>query len=201
MHRYAGIPAVSSRRCFNLESCGEEIPKLRYPSAHHCMVPLSLMGRDEAFLRNLLWLVGTSQVVLWGVGNGMIPWVCLNLRIPILCIYDNEQHKETINQHLLSKIQKAMDDPKNLRFYKSDADLGVTSISEKGKKLPGVPQKKDDPKKDEPGPKKDEPKKKPAPDPKNSPAPSSKSSSKSSSSSSSSSKKKTKKDNKKNKKK
>ena len=29
------------------------------------MVPLSLMGRDEADIKNMLWLTGTSKVILW----------------------------------------------------------------------------------------------------------------------------------------
>jgi hypothetical protein len=54
------------------------------------MVPLSYLGRDEAYLKNLLWLLGISQVILWGVGNGMLAWICCCYRIPILCIYENE---------------------------------------------------------------------------------------------------------------
>jgi hypothetical protein len=99
--------------------------------ANKTMVPLSLMGRDEAYLKNMLWLVGASQVILWGVGNGMMAWVCICLRIPILCIYDNELHKATIEKHLLDKIEKAVDDKNNKRFHKTDAELGVSSADDK----------------------------------------------------------------------
>ena len=99
--------------------------------ANKTMVPLSLMGRDEPYLKNMLWLLGASQVILWGVGNGMLAWVCLNLRIPILCIYENEFHKETIQKHLLEKILVEADKEANKRFYKSDGDLGVGSAEEK----------------------------------------------------------------------
>jgi len=94
------------------------------------MVPMSFMGRDEEYLKNLLWLLGISQVVLWGVGNGMLAWVCLRLRIPILCVYENELHKETIQKFLLEKIDGAMDDPAQKRFYKTDAELGVSTPGE-----------------------------------------------------------------------
>ena len=111
------------------------------------MIPLSVMGRDESFLRNLLWLCGGSQVVHWGVGNGMLPWVCLHMRIPILCIFENELHKDTIQKHVLDKIEKLMDDPADKRFYKTDGELGVTT-EESEKKIPlskgspkGKPQK------------------------------------------------------------
>jgi len=98
--------------------------------ANKTMVPLSLMGRDEAYLKNMLWLLGASQVILWGVGNGMLAWVCLNLRIPILCIYDNERHKDVIQKHLLQKILVEADKESNKRFYKSNADLGVSGAEE-----------------------------------------------------------------------
>ena len=126
--------------------------------ANKTMVPLSLMGRDEEYLKNMLWLMGASQVILWGVGNGMLAWVCLCLRIPILCVYENELHKETIQKHLLDKIEKAADDPSNKRFYKTNAELGVSDDkADKNKKPPTVPKKEDAPavpKKDDAVPKK-----------------------------------------------
>ena len=113
------------------------------------MIPLSMNGRDEDFLRNLLWLCGGSQVILWGVGNGMLPWVCLHMRIPILCIFENEMHKETIQKHILDKIEKVMDDPADKRFYKTDGELGVTTEEEpaktaggEGKTPKGIPKAK-----------------------------------------------------------
>ena len=115
------------------------------------MIPLSVNGRDESFLRNLLWLCGGSQVVLWGVGNGMLPWVCLHMRIPILCIFENEMHKETIQKHILDKIEKVMDDPTDKRFYKTDGELGVAT-EEPPKKNAGAKPKGKTQKKDNPGP-------------------------------------------------
>ncbi len=92
-------------------------------------VPLSLQGRDEEVLGNQLWLVGASQIILWGAGNGMLNWVALNKRIPMLTIYESEAHKKVIMDFLLMKIKEAMNNPKNGRFYKSDADLGVQSAA------------------------------------------------------------------------
>ena len=89
------------------------------------LVPLSLMGRDRDYIENKLWLVGASQIILWGVGNGMWPWVCLRMRIPILCIYGKELHKDVIEKHILEKIMVEADKKSNQRFYKSDTDLGV----------------------------------------------------------------------------
>lgn len=83
------------------------------------------MGRDEEYLENQMWLIGVSQAILWGVGNGMLAWVCLKLRIPIVLVFDNELHKEVINAFLLKKLEEAMNDPNNQRFYKSDVILGV----------------------------------------------------------------------------
>ena len=40
--------------------------------ASKVMVPISYLGRDEEYMKNLLWLLGVSQVILWGVGNGML---------------------------------------------------------------------------------------------------------------------------------
>ena len=42
------------------------------------MVPLSLMGRDEADIKKMLWLTGTCKVILWRVGYEMLRWVCMN---------------------------------------------------------------------------------------------------------------------------
>jgi hypothetical protein len=119
------------------------------------MIPVSMMGRDESFLRNLLWLCGGSQVVLWGVGNGMLPWVCLHMRIPILCIFENELHKDTIQKHILDKIEKVMDDPADKRFYKTDGELGVTT--EEPAKTAGAGGKTQPKGKPQTGPVKDKP--------------------------------------------
>ena len=96
-------------------------------------VPLCHFGRDEDWWKNQLWLTGTSQVILWGVGNGMLPWVCLQLRIPIVCIYESQGHKQVIEKHLLEKIVKQMDDKTDVRWWKSDEDLGVTPSEEEEK--------------------------------------------------------------------
>ena len=96
-------------------------------------VPLCHFGRDEDWWKNQLWLMGTSQVILWGVGNGMLPWVCLQLRIPIVCIYESQGHKQVIEKHLLEKIVKQMDDKTDVRWWKSDEDLGVTPSEEEEK--------------------------------------------------------------------
>ena len=42
------------------------------------MVPLSLMGRDEADIKKMLWLTGTCKVILWRVGYEMLRWVRMN---------------------------------------------------------------------------------------------------------------------------
>ena len=63
----------------------------------------------------------------------MLPWVCLQLRIPIVCIYESQGHKQVIEKHLLEKIVKQMDDKTDVRWWKSDEDLGVTPSEEEEK--------------------------------------------------------------------
>ena len=66
--------------------------------------PLCTGGRDEKMISNRLWLVGASCIILQGVGDGMIPWCGLKLRIPTVCIYDRELHKSVIEKFLLEKV-------------------------------------------------------------------------------------------------
>jgi len=88
--------------------------------------PLSTYGRDEQYIMNKLWLDGISSLILDGVGDGMVPWCALQKRIPIMCLYDKELHKKTIEVFLLEKIMKKMEEatPKDTRWYRTAAQLG-----------------------------------------------------------------------------
>ena len=90
------------------------------------MSPLSTYGRDEEYILNKLWLDGISSAIVYGVGDGMLPWCCLRRRIPVLCLYDKELHKKTIESFLLEKIIKKMEEatPKDTRWYRTAAQLG-----------------------------------------------------------------------------
>ena len=90
------------------------------------MSPLSTYGRDEQYIMNKLWLDGISSLILYGVGDGMVPWCALQKRIPIMCLYDKELHKKTIEVHLLGKIIEKMEGalPTDARWYRTAAQLG-----------------------------------------------------------------------------
>ena len=90
------------------------------------MGPLSTYGRDEKYFMNKLWLDGISSLILDGVGDGMVPWCALQKRIPIMCLYDKELHKRTIEVFLLEKIIKKMTEatPQDTRWYRTAAQLG-----------------------------------------------------------------------------
>lgn len=93
------------------------------------MVPLTTYGRDEKYIRNKLWLNGVSSVILHGVGDGMVPWVCAQLRIPCLMIFDpppsGEAHKACIEKHLKDKVKSKMlvATPSDTRWYRSNDQL------------------------------------------------------------------------------
>ena len=89
------------------------------------MSPLCTYGRDEAYINNKLWLSGVSTIILWGVGDGMIPWCALEKRIPIMCLYDKDLHQRTIEDFLLGKIIEKMKNatPKDKRWYKTNEQL------------------------------------------------------------------------------
>jgi len=84
-----------------------------------------------------MWILGISQAIQWGVGNGMLAWVCLKLRIQIVLLFDSELHKEVVMKHLKAKVIEAMNDSSNKRFYKSDAVLRVDTPA----KPPALPAK------------------------------------------------------------
>ena len=96
------------------------------------MSPLSTYGRDEQYIMNKLWLDGISSLILYGVGDGMVPWCALQKRIPIMCLYDKELHKSVIEQFLLEKIIKKMEEatPEDTRWYRTNAQLGCHDDSE-----------------------------------------------------------------------
>ena len=90
------------------------------------MSPLSTYGRDEEYILNKLWLDGISSLIVYGVGDGMVPWCALKRRIPVMCLYDRELHKKTIEAFLLEKIVKKMEEatPEDTRWYRTAAQLG-----------------------------------------------------------------------------
>lgn len=87
---------------------------------------LCTYGRDEEYIMNKFWQEGVQTVILWGVGDGMIPWCCLQQRIPIMCIYDRVLHKKIIEEFLLGKIIECMQKatPKDTRWWRSNEGLG-----------------------------------------------------------------------------
>ena len=93
------------------------------------MVPLCTYGRDEKYITNKLWLMGISNVILRGVGDGMIPFVCLKKRIPCLLIFDEapsgEHHQKAIEKFLIDKVKKLMEEatPGDGRFYRTNVQL------------------------------------------------------------------------------
>ena len=95
------------------------------------MSPLSTYGRDEEYIMNKLWLDGISSLILYGVGDGMVPWCALQKRIPIMCVYDKELHKKTIEVFLLEKIIKKMEEAPadDTRWYRTAAQLGCCDDS------------------------------------------------------------------------
>ena len=94
--------------------------------------PLCTYGRDEKYIDNKLWLNGISSIILYGVGDGMIPWCAVKKRIPICCLYDGELHKKTIEVFLLDKIIQKMEEvtPDDTRWYRTDAQLGCRAIED-----------------------------------------------------------------------
>ena len=96
------------------------------------MSPLSTYGRDEKYIKNKLWLDGISSLILLGVGDGMVPWCAIELRIPIMCVYQNELHKKTIEAFLLEKIIEKMEKarPGDTRWYRTSAQLGCRDVDD-----------------------------------------------------------------------
>ena len=97
-------------------------PNLKTTSA------LSTYGRDEKYITNKLHLLGASSVILYGVGDGMIPYCCLTLRIPCLLIYAKSPggavHQKTIEKFLVGKVQALMEAAApGTRWYRTDTQL------------------------------------------------------------------------------
>jgi hypothetical protein len=114
----------------DIQTWGEHKVKTEKPDVDlKSMTPLSTYGPDEEYINNKFWLNGISSLILHGVGDGMIVWCALQLRIPILCMYDRDLHKKTIEAFLLDKIIKKMEEatPKDTRWYRTDLQLGCRS--------------------------------------------------------------------------
>ena len=93
---------------------------------------LCTYGRDEKYIQNKLHLLGGSSVMLYGVGDGMIPYCCLVKRIPCLLIYDKrpggEVHQKTIQKFLIGKVQALMEAATpGSRWYRTNTQLGCRS--------------------------------------------------------------------------
>ena len=111
----------------DIQTWGEPKVKTEKPDVDlKSMTPLSTYGMDEEYIKNKFWLNGLSSLILHGVGDGMIVWCSLQLRIPILCMYDKDLHKKTIEAFLLEKMIKKMEEatPKDTRWYRTAAQLG-----------------------------------------------------------------------------
>ena len=92
---------------------------------HNSISPLCTYGRHEDFINNKLHLLGASSIILHGVGDGMIAWCALQKRIPIMCIYDKQLHKKTIEDFLTQKIVKKITEasPTDTRWYRTNTQL------------------------------------------------------------------------------
>ena len=86
---------------------------------------LCTYGRDQKYVENALWLLGASQVIVHGVGNGMVAWVCLLWRIPCLCIFDNDEHAKCVLDYITKKVEDLMKKavPANTRWWKDNEQL------------------------------------------------------------------------------
>ena len=111
----------------DIQTWGEPKVKTEKPDVDiKSTTSLSTYGWDEEYVMNKLWIGGFSSMILFGVGDGMIAWCCIQRRIPIMCLYDKELHKKTIEVHLLEKIIEKMEaaSPIDARWYRTAAQLG-----------------------------------------------------------------------------
>ena len=104
------------------------------------MTPLCTFPFDEQYIMNKLWLNGVSSIILDGVGDGMVVWCALQKRIQIMCLYDREVHKKTIEEFLQEKIRKKMEEatPRDTRWYRTAAVLGCREGEEAEAKKPAA---------------------------------------------------------------
>ena len=104
------------------------------------MTPLCTFPFDEQYIMNKLWLNGVSSIILDGVGDGMVVWCALQKRIQIMCLYDREVHKKTIEEFLQEKIRKKMEEatPRDTRWYRTAAVLGCREGEEAAAKKPAA---------------------------------------------------------------
>lgn len=67
--------------------------------------PLLTYGRAEEYLENKMSMLGTSSAIVYGVGDGMIPYICLKNKIPVLLIFGRHPggatHQQVIQKHLV----------------------------------------------------------------------------------------------------
>ena len=117
----------------DIQTWGEPKVKTEKPDVDiKSTTSLSTYGWDEEYIMNKLWTGGFSSMILLGVGDGMIPWCCIQRRIPIMCLYDKDLHKKTIEAHLLAKIIEKMEaaSPIDARWYRTAAQLGCREAEE-----------------------------------------------------------------------
>ena len=89
------------------------------------LCPLLTYPRDEKYIDNMLWLLGASVVILFGVGDGMIAYVCMKKRIVCVCIYENQDHQKCITDFLSTFVEKKiLAATPGERFYMTDQQLG-----------------------------------------------------------------------------
>ena len=67
--------------------------------------PLLTYGRAAKYIENKMSMLGTSSAIVYGVGDGVIPYVCLKNKIPVLLIFGRQPggatHKRVIQEHLV----------------------------------------------------------------------------------------------------
>ena len=111
----------------DIQTWGEPKVKTEKPDVDiKSTTSLSTYGWDEQYIMNKLWIGGFSSMILFGVGDGMFAWCCIQRRIPIMCLYDKELHKKTIETFMREKIMKKMEEatPRDARWYRTNAQLG-----------------------------------------------------------------------------
>ena len=62
-------------------------------------------GRAAEYIENKMSMLGTSSAIVYGVGDGMIPYICLKNKIPVLLIFGRKPggatHERVIREHLV----------------------------------------------------------------------------------------------------
>ena len=78
---------------------------------------LFTFDKHPSVYQELLWMLFASRVVDFSPGNGPLALQCIRLKIPIVLIVKNAEHKNIIQDHLARQLSAFMCDPMDERFY------------------------------------------------------------------------------------